>query len=282
MYDSNTIITFCATIRNCGKFLPFIFQNIDRVSSEWIIKCIFVYDNCSDNTQELLVDYKNKSNHHVLLYELKENNSSLRTVRISNGRNKCLEILEQENDSDIFIMIDADNVNANPWNINIINYYLKENTDWDMMSFNKDPYYDIWALSIDDYSHHVWGFGKSSPQLVQYMKRYMKVKLSICEEDSVSCKSAFNGFALYKSNRFKHIRYDGTFSKFIKENLVTEEERQSCLEKYRKFLKDPTIIIKQCELPFLSSEEHCEHLYFHQKAIKENHCKIKISKFSIG
>ena len=83
MYDSNTIITFCATIRNCGKFLPSIFQNIDRVSSEWIIKCIFVYDNCSDNTQELLVDYKNKSNNDISqnkIYPIENNDIIIRTM----------------------------------------------------------------------------------------------------------------------------------------------------------------------------------------------------------
>ena len=270
--------------------MPIIFKNIDRLREHHQVFCIFVYDNCNDQTANRLLKYKqvHDSSSNVHIEELQGNNSKLRTVRIANGRNRCLEILETHEkymDCDFHIMLDMDDVNAKPWNIDRINQYIDnfDQDDWDSISFNRDPYYDIWALMIDDFDHHVWGFGEYSRPLVQYMKKYMKRKLDNCPQtvNSVDCRSAFNGFAIYKTHKFKDIRYDGTYSGFLKENLVSDKERQDCLEKYKIHLKNNNLRMKQCSFPFLHSDEHCEHLYYHNMAIQKRDCKIKISKFSI-
>ena len=39
--------------------------------------------------------------------------------------------------------------------------------------------------------------------------------------------------------------------------------------------------MKQCSLPFLKEDEHCEHLFFHNMARQKNNAVIKISKLSI-
>lgn len=286
MEENKKCIFFLATLRNCDKYLSIIFKNIDQLRKYHQVFCIFVYDNCNDQTSNKLFEYQQLHESSVVhVEELQGNDSKLRTVRIANGRNRCLEILESHEkypNCDFHIMLDMDDVNAKPWNIDRINQYIYNfhQDDWDSISFNRDPYYDIWALMIDGFDHHVWGFGEDSRLVVQYMKKYMKIKLNICPE-MVSCRSAFNGFAIYKSHRFKDIRYDGTYSGFLKENLVTDKQRQDCLEKYKFFLKNPNLRIKQCSFPFLHVDEHCEHLYYHNLAIQKKECKIKISKFSI-
>ena len=292
MEEKKKCIFFLATLRNCDKYLSIIFKNIDQLRKYHHVFCIFVYDNCNDQTANKLFEYQqlHGSSYPSVVHveELQGNDSKLRTVRIANGRNRCLEILETHEkylDCDFHIMLDMDDVNAKPWNIDRINQYLDnfDQDDWDTISFNRDPYYDIWALMIDDYDHHVWGFGEHSRLLVQYMKKYMKIKLNICPEtvNSVSCRSAFNGFAIYKSHRFQDIRYDGTYSGFLKENLVNDKQRQECLEKYKFYLKNRHLRMEQCSFPFLHADEHCEHLFYHNMAIQKKECKIKISKFSI-
>ena len=274
-----------ATIRNCAQYLPSIFKNIDNLYDYYDTHCIFVYDNCTDDSAQLLQSYSEKHINTIIVDELKDNTSKLRTVRIANGRNRCLEIMESQTTpvSEYFIMLDMDDVNTKPWKMEIINNYLEnfDKDDWDAISFARDPYYDIWALMIDDFYHHVWGFGPWSPHLVKYMKDYMKIKINISSSNSFPCRSAFNGFAIYKTEKFKNIRYDGTFSNFEKNNFISMEEKNKCLEKFRRYLKNPTITMQQCSFPFLQPDEHCEHLYFHNNAIKKNNCIIKISKFSI-
>ena len=54
-------------------------------------------------------------------------------------------------------MLDADNVNVKPWNLNNIKKYLK-NDNWDSLSFNRDRYYDIWALLYENFKYHCWGY----------------------------------------------------------------------------------------------------------------------------
>ena len=37
-----------------------------------------------------------------------------------------------------------------------LNNFDKDN--WDAISFNRNRYYDIWALLYDDFKHHCWGY----------------------------------------------------------------------------------------------------------------------------
>ncbi len=287
MEDRKENIFLLATIRNCAKHLECVFKNIDALYDFFNVYCIFVHDNCTDNTAQLLEAYSEKyrEKNYIIVEKLENNNSSLRTVRIANGRNRCLEIMESRIDisAQYFIMMDMDDVNEKPWKTDIICNYLNnfDNDDWDAISFSREPYYDIWALMIDDFYHHVWGFGHWSPHLVKYMKDYMKIKINICQTNSFPCRSAFNGFAIYNREKFKSIRYDGTFSNFEKSNFISVEEKKKCLEKYKRYTKNPNLVMKQCSLPFLKEDEHCEHLFFHNMAIQKNNAVIKISKLSI-
>lgn len=120
--------------------------------------CIFVYDNCSDGSAKLLNEYKNIAKHNVIIYHNIGNKNKFRTVIIANSRNIYINILyNQLVDIDYHIVIDADNLNENMWNTDIILQYMKCD-DWDCLSFNRLYYYDIWALMYDNYKHHCWGF----------------------------------------------------------------------------------------------------------------------------
>ena len=268
-------IALCFCVRNCGKYLSDIFKNIELLKTLNInIFCIFIYDNCSDNSEELLINYKNKNNNSVIIKEI-INNSPLRTVRIAKARNHCLKIIYNELKNISFhIMIDSDDIGAPKWNIDIINKYLNnfDNDNWDCISFNKNEYYDIWALLYDDFKHHCWGFGKYSKSVVNAIKADITKKLQDCKSNSLEVMSAFNGFAIYKTERFKGFYYDGLYTNF--KNLVTDSERNKTVE----VLKNKFNLDVKCNEIF---PEHCEHLFYHLSAFKKGRI-IKISKFIIS
>ena len=102
--------------------------------------------------------------------------------------------------------MDADDINIRKWDTNLIVSYLAKDT-WDSLSFNREDYYDIWALLYEDYKHHCWGFGNHSPAVVEHMKKDITNKLRNMDtetDDLFPCYSAFNGFAIYRSDIFKN------------------------------------------------------------------------------
>lgn len=275
-----------AAVKNCEKHLPQIFCNIDSLRTIYPdLHCIFIYDHCSDKTGTILMEYAAKHKPNIYVEELFDNNSKLRTERIAYARNRCLTIFyERQINSDYFIFIDADNVNENPWNVNKMKEIMEKNqieNTWDCLSFNRDPYYDIWALLLLNHSHHCWGFGVQSPKIVRYLKEYMKLKLQICEEEMIEVHSAFNGLAIYKKEKFTNCVYSGNIDVFMKEEFFTKEEIIKTLHYYRKQLKNEFIFIQPLRTTFLDPKEICEHLYFHLMAKKKNHARIYISKSSI-
>ena len=98
--------------------------------------------------------------------------------------------------------------------------------DWDVLTFNRNNYYDIWALMYPPFQHHCWGFFDKSKQVVNYMKNDVRNRLGSCKE-WIECQSAFNGFAMYKTPLFKGIRYDGEYKN--QHALIPEEARQGTL-----------------------------------------------------
>lgn len=272
-------IALCFCVRNCERYLYSIFKNIELINELNInIYSIFIYDNCSDNSQYILEQYQKTYPNNVIVRSI-ENKSELRTVRIAKARNTCLDILYNElNDIKFHIMIDSDDVCSKKWNIDIINKYLNnfDNDNWDCISFHSNNYYDIWALLFDDFKHHCLGFGdKSNTVTFNIMKNVIVDKLNKCSTNSIDVLSAFNGFCIYKTNRFKGFYYDGLYSHT--KSLITESERNNT----QKMLKEKynlDVIIHDKSI--FNTDECCEHIFYHLSAHNNNR-KIKISTYKI-
>ena len=282
-------IALCFAVRNCGKYLNDVFKNIELLKTLDInIFSIFVYDNCSDNSEQLLLEYKtkNKDKDNIFIEKI-INNSPLRTVRIAKARNKCLEILYNKLKNISFhIVIDCDNVGAPKWNMDIINKYLHnfDGDNWDCISFNKNSesksypyYYDIWALLYDDFKEHCYGYTLNKCLDVVYlMRRDITRKLEQCKSNSIEVMSAFNGFAIYKTERFKGFYYDGLYKNF--KPLITDAERNKTIETLKKYnIHTELAQGEKCG----SGEQVSEHLFYHVSALNKGR-KIKISKFIIN
>ena len=266
-------IALCFCVRNCGKYLPDIFKNIELLKTlNYNIFCIFVYDNCSDNSENLLFDYKRKYNDNVIIKKIL-NTSRLRTVRVAKARNVCMYVVYNElKNIDFHIMIDCDDIGAPKWNIDIIDKYLNnfDGDNWDCITFNKKDYYDIWALLYDDFKHHCWGFGKESRAVIGVMKQNIVNKIQNSESNNIQVISAFNGFGIYKTQRFEGFYYDGLYANF--RPLVTNMERMKTIEAFKKLNLNVNLFL---------TPECCEHLFYHLSAVKQGRI-IKISKFIIN
>ena len=296
-------LAVCMVCRNVEKHLKYIFKNIDSLDKYSPILIIEI-DNCTDSTENLIREYLSNYKHEKYLISLKNNNSEYRAERIANARNECLKIVNEIENLDYHIMIDSDAINSDPWNVNIIDHYLSDNS-WDAISFNGDNsketyghYYDKWALLIGDLKWHVWGYGESSQEVILSLEMYMSSLLK--QNDEVECHSAFNGFAIYRTEKFRNCEYKGRISqidsKFFKkedinksisfiENLSVFKHLRSIHEKdivlkvhyplnseknnHSMFKKDNTVKIRPDEI--------CEHIHYNISAKKKNGAVIKIS-----
>jgi hypothetical protein len=267
----------CLAVRNCEQFLDKIFENLDLLGNLFTrFNVIFVYDNCSDDSEKLLLQYKKKSKFKVYVVHNYNNNSEYRTIRIANSRNLCLNIMYNEIKSvDFHFIIDADEVNVKKWNLEVIQKYVQDD-NWDALSFNNSNivfYYDIWALLFDEYKHHCWGFGDfyQCSAVTNKMREIITNKLNnLNEYDLLECWSAFNGFAVYRSEKFRNIKYDGHYES--NKIVISDEEREITIDKLKKELGVSDLDVDNYKV------ECCEHIHFHISAIKQNNARIRISK----
>jgi hypothetical protein len=258
----------CGTVRNCGPYLDKVFENILKISTIFKkYEIIIFYDNSTDNSIERLEYYKSKIKN-LKFYQNKHSLSKFRTHNLANARNYLLNYVKaKQHKFDFFIMMDMDDVNAKDCNINVLKYYLNR-TDWDGLSFNTDPmYYDIWALSKQPFTfsyNHFPNNNKYHKLIGKYMDMLLK---KIPEDKLLSCISSFNGFSIYRTNKFMNTKYDG----FPRPELLPPH----LLNMHKQIMKS-NIIYKI--YPTVDGRvEDCEHRAFHISAIQNSHAKIRIS-----
>lgn len=252
----------CGTVRNCAPYLNKIFENMELLGNlfdDYVI--ILYYDISDDNTLNIMKNYQQKNNK-FLFYV---NNGPLlpyRTFRLALGRNFCINtIKEKYSDYEYFIMMDCDDRCAKNMNLNIMKLYLSRN-DWDCLSFmHPDGYYDSWALSIYPYITNCFIYNIGYHPGVDKVNRISrKNKIN----KLIRCSSAFNGLAIYRTDKFINCRYNGSFNlKNIPYSLLIMN-----MKAVRGFKKDTQI-------------EDCEHRAFHFEAIQKNSARIRISPFKL-
>lgn len=256
----------CGCVKNCALYLDKIFENIKLIGSIFDNYYIIIaYDKSTDNSLEILK--KNMINiQNMTILENTNELSNIRTENISNARNSILNAIKtHENyiDYKYFIMLDCDDVCAKDIDITILEKYI-DNDDWDGLSFNDPEYYDIWALSIDPYIYSCWHWNETiRGRVALIMKNYLLDKLNTINNDELlECISAFNGFAIYKIDKFINCRYEWNIYKNIDIfdiNII------------RQNINEISSLINSTNI------EDCEHRHFHLQAIKLNNAKIRIS-----
>ena len=261
----------CGPVRNCGLFLPQVFQNIEKIGAIFDdYKIMIYYDKSTDNTLDILKEYK-KLNNRLEFFVGNKPVSIYRTHRIAHARNFCLKYVKKNFDIaeyPYFIMMDFDDVNAKNVRPEILKKYLTRE-DWDGLSFNTSPkYYDIWGLSIYPYCFSYNHFENNSIHNYSTIQDYITNKLNKLKPDELlQCISSFNGFSIYRTNKFLNTYYDGR----VRVNLIPPH----FLLAHEKAAGSKIVYPDLNHVKAYA--EDCEHRAFHVQAINKNNAKIMIT-----
>lgn len=214
MKQYNVIIA--GTCKNVEKYIEQNLKNIDNCGTKFNKYTVIIYENDStDNTRELLI--KNKKSNYIYIFEdnIKE---PLRTVRLSNGRNKILDKIIEININNTYqylIIIDLDDVNQSGSFVKNIdsNFNYK---DWDVMTgCQKNSYYDVWALRKKDLLYFdIWKQKNLSDNKKMYDNIYKNISDKKIYNDNdnelIPIDSGFGGIAIYKLSSIpKECKYNG-------------------------------------------------------------------------
>lgn len=258
----------CGPVKNCGLFLDKVFENIEKIGNlfnEYDI--VLYYDHSTDNTLSKIKEYQ-KKNPRLFFYVNIVPVSKFRTHRIAHARNYCLNYIKQNNEKyNFFIMMDFDDPNCKYCDTEILKKYLTR-TDWDGLSFNTSPkYYDIWALSIYPFCFSYNHFNNNN-LYYKIIQKYITKRLSqVPKGGLLQCISSFNGFSIYRTDKFLNTEYDG--------RVCTRLFSKQQLAAHSAATKSPIIFKNYGNVN--GRYEDCEHRAFHMKAILNNGARIMIS-----
>lgn len=264
-------IFICGTARNCETYLDAVFANIQKIADLFNdYRIIIEFDISSDKTLLKLIQYKKIHGNKMDIFINGKTLSNHRTQNISNARNLYLNRMREVSLSGYtakyFIALDLDNVCVGEMDLDVFTRAMERDDKWDSVSFNRTGYYDIWALSIDDYIYSCWGW-LSPWEVVDHIKKYIIDKLDKIPADKFAeCLSAFNGFAIYKIASFIDCNYDW---RMPKQYMKLED-----LQRQQKILWGVGSI---SPLDKQTDEPDCEHRAFHMQAIHKNGARIRIS-----
>jgi hypothetical protein len=259
----------CGPVKNCAPFLPKVLSNIEKISSLFEdYKIVIFYDNSTDNTLNILKEYQMK-NPKLLFYVNKNVVSNYRTHNIAIARNYCLDYIRQNAEYyPYFIMMDFDDVNCKEVNVEPLKNSLKRE-DWDGLSFNTSPhYYDIWGLSIYPFCFSYNHFSNNFKYHTIIRNYIMKKLEGLKPGQLLPCISSFNGFSIYRTNKFLNSYYDGR----VRSDLFPKKLLQihSIAQKSKGLVYKDYGHVK-------GKYEDCEHRAFHQQARINSGARIMIS-----
>lgn len=263
-------VCICGTIKNVAEHISGVIKNMEKIGSlfeDYII--LLYYDHSSDNTLNIVKNHQ-KQNPKIQLYVNKNPLTKFRTHNIAKGRNFCLyTIRKYYSNYEYFIMMDCDDVCSGNMNIDILKNYLSVPETWDALSFNREEYYDIWGLSIPPYVMSVRHF-HNIEKAEEKARKFIKESLGkLKDHQLLRCFSAFNGFSIYKTQKFINCVYNGS----LRLDLIPLKMRKI----NEKILNDKFKINFNNNANEDTIYEDCEHRSFHLQAIKKNNVKICIS-----
>ena len=259
----------CGPVKNCGPYLGKVLENVEKIGSlfkEYEI-CIF-YDNSSDGTLNKLLNYK-QANPRLKLYINKKPKSEYRTHNLAYARNYCFKYIRKNKERfPFFIMMDFDDVNCKNVHPEILPKYFERN-DWDGLSFDTSPkYYDVWALSIFPYCFSYNHFNQNEYNSYGVMQDYVTKKLrELRNGQLLKCISSFNGFSIYRTEKFLNSYYDGR----LRFDVIPAQ----FIKKHAEKAKSNILLYDYGHVK--GKYEDCEHRTFHAMAIKQTNAKIRIS-----
>lgn len=208
-------VIFGGTVRNAAEFLKTNLGYIDECGKKFNSYKVIIYENDSnDDTRNILLNNKKENYEYIFEDGITE---PLRTVRISNGRNKVLEKLREINTNnyyDYLIMIDLDDRIYSGKFVETINTCF-EYDNWDVLTGNQsDVYYDVYALrKKGDMEYDCMRVLHTNPQIPNAYHIFVGSKYKKYEPGQLlEVDSAFGAIGIYKLLSIPdNCNYSGTY-----------------------------------------------------------------------
>ena len=263
----------CGCVRNCEPHLRNVFHNIEKVTALLDDYHIYIaFDHGNDLSLDVLSEIQARLSGKMTILVNERDVGQIRVQNISNARNRLLQAINNDvRNFDYFIMMDMDDVCALPIHTEVLqSVFQKERTNppvkqrkWDVLTFYRRPYYDIWAVSADPFYFSCWNF-PNGHNIVRTMRQFLYDKLDKMDpNDLYPVSSAFNGFAIYRREAVQNCRYEWHIDNNI--HLLGSE----LIQKTSNAVGQTPV---RCNM-----DQDCEHRFFHLTAIQKNGAKIVIS-----
>ena len=195
--------------KDIERFIPNMEQNLKKIRGAFDNTItLLITDENSDNTQELLKKYSEKTPN--TLFRVIENKGTFRTDKIAYARNELLSMMDGYLDQyDYVVTMDLD-----MWDVSTsaITETLKNQDKWDVATAN-DPelYYDTWALRTGYFDRscvntaHGWACHTLKPFIPN---EEMHTQIPV-EHEPIQVISAYGGLGIYKAAQLKACRAHG-------------------------------------------------------------------------
>ena len=255
-------------VYNSSIGLPPVILNIKKIANCFkITHVIFYYDVSIDSTINIITEFQNEVNEKITVDIIINQNrkTPIRTENISNARNGIRQkIIQSYNTCDFFIMMDANEYSCiGEINIPVLRevFEVTNLTKWDAVSFDREAgYYDIWALSFEDYIYSFFHF-QNWKKVVELMRTNINLILQNHREtqEFIPVYSAFNGFSIYKTPKFIDCEYSNNinYDLFPLNSINNQIKKMNC--QILKYYTNDT-----------------EHRHFHLQSIQKHNSKICI------
>tara|TARA_B100001989_G_C24503565_1_gene446279 strand:+ start:388 stop:1242 length:855 start_codon:yes stop_codon:yes gene_type:complete len=258
------IIGLCVYNNQWG--LPFCLANINAIKHLFNELVIIAYcDKSKDNSLSILKSFKQTSHIHVDILKNYKPKHRERVVNICRARNHILKKIKKNYiDYEFFAFMDTNDYSCVgdivPSTLQMV---LSRKAEWDSISFDREAgYYDFWALSFDPFIYSFYHF-ESYQSVVEQMRHAFHLLLNQYKQHHpnkfIAVFSAFNGFCLYKTQKFINCTYDTTIQPHLFDDTILQKQ------------------INICQQPILKNKKYdCEHRKFHLEAIKKNNARNMI------
>ena len=261
MFDNCAI---CVCVYNSERYLSKTLKVIDT-TAKLFKRChiFFAFDDGQDNSGEILEEYV-KGEPLAQIIPGSGRIHASRVANIAEARNNCLTAIRQLSDvPPIFIMLDANYSVQTDYRPNILVKHLENADEWDALTFNRKPYYDLWALSFGYHKLSLWHIKDGMKEcyekaMVDTFESEMK---RVGKGNYLCVDSAFCGFGVYKTSVFIDGKYDVTWNP----ELLLSSNQAKCYMKPGIIREDYACI------------HDCEHRNFHGEAKQFRNARIMIA-----
>lgn len=255
---------FCLPVYNSEYGLSKCLQHIKTLQKYFNqTKILVFYDNSKDGSLELLL--KNRESMKIEIYTNTEPKHKQRVKNICKARNFMLDIIKEKySHFEFFICMDTNNYSCiGDINEDVFKMVMARKDEWDAISFDREAgYYDTWALSFNPYIYSIFHMKQKDKYIKNMRENFNKIKNEYhtnLKGSFLQVYSAFNGFAIYKTNFFTNCKY----STIIDHSIYPPGTLDT--------------LVKETGLePFHNMDGDCEHRNFHLESIKFNNARIMI------